>query len=67
MNGEPVYSGLIPAAAAQNAKVVTADGLRDLGVLAAKGVDLTEELLKSIEKKTKRDALRHIENPKLKA
>ena len=25
-------------------------------------VDLTEELLKSIEKKTKRDALRHIEN-----
>ena len=30
------------------------------------GVDLTEELLKSIEKKTKRDALRHIENPKLK-
>ena len=43
MNGEPVYSGLIPAAAAQNAKVVTADGLRDLGVLAAKGVDLTED------------------------
>ena len=31
------------------------------------GVDLTEELLKSIEKKTRRDALRHIENPKLKA
>ena len=31
------------------------------------GVDLTEELLKSIEKKTHRDALRHIENPKLKA
>ena len=31
------------------------------------GVDLTEELLKSLEKKTKRDALRHIENPKLKA
>ena len=31
------------------------------------GVDLTVELLKSIEKKTKRDALRHIENPKLKA
>ena len=30
------------------------------------GVDLTEELLKSIEKKTRRDALRHIENPKLK-
>ena len=31
------------------------------------GVDLTTELLKSIEKKTRRDALRHIENPKLKA
>ena len=31
------------------------------------GVDLTEELLISIEKKTRRDALRHIENPKLKA
>ena len=31
------------------------------------GVDLTEELQKSIDKKTKRDTLRHIENPKLKA
>ena len=31
------------------------------------GVDLTEELQKSIDKKTKRDALRHLENPKLKA
>ena len=31
------------------------------------GVDLTVELQKSIDKKTKRDALRHIENPKLKA
>ncbi len=31
------------------------------------GVDLTEELQRSIEKKTRRDALRHIENPKLKA
>jgi NTP pyrophosphatase (non-canonical NTP hydrolase) len=31
------------------------------------GIDLTEELLKSLEKKTHRDALRHIENPKLKA
>lgn len=29
------------------------------------GVDLTIELNKSIEKKTRRDALRHIENPKL--
>ena len=31
------------------------------------GVDLTEELQKSIDKKTHRDALRHLENPKLKA
>ena len=31
------------------------------------GVDLTEELWKSIEKKTKRDSLRHIANPKLQA
>ena len=31
------------------------------------GVDLTIELNKSIEKKTRRDALRHIENPKLQA
>ena len=30
------------------------------------GVDLTEELKKSIEKKTKRDANRHINNEKLK-
>lgn len=31
------------------------------------GVDLTEEFRLSIEKKTRRDTLRHIENPKLKA
>ena len=31
------------------------------------GVDLNEELKKSIEKKTIRDTLRHIANPKLKA
>ena len=31
------------------------------------GVDLTEELEKSIKKKTNRDSLRHIQNPKLKA
>lgn len=31
------------------------------------GVDLTEELQKSLEKKTNRDKLRHIANPKLKA
>ena len=29
------------------------------------GVDLTEEFKKSIEKKTRRDSLRHIENKKL--
>ncbi len=29
------------------------------------GVDLTEALIKSIEKKTKRDEQRHINNPKL--
>ena len=29
------------------------------------GVDLTKELEKSIEKKTNRDSLRHIANPKL--
>ena len=29
------------------------------------GVDLTEELKKSIEKKTQRDSLRHIHNKKL--
>lgn len=31
------------------------------------GVDLTKEFKKNIEKKTNRDSLRHIANPKLKA
>ena len=31
------------------------------------GVDLTEELRKSIDKKTQRDATRHLNNPKLQA
>jgi Predicted pyrophosphatase len=31
------------------------------------GVDLTEEFHKTMEKKTRRDSLRHISNPKLKA
>ena len=31
------------------------------------GVDLTEELQKSIQKKTLRDKTRHLDNPKLKA
>lgn len=31
------------------------------------GVNLTEALQKSLEKKTRRDATRHLDNPKLKA
>ena len=31
------------------------------------GVNLTEEFMKSLEQKTKRDSLRHLGNPKLKA
>ena len=31
------------------------------------GIDLTDEFEKNLSKKTKRDALRHIENPTLKA
>ena len=31
------------------------------------GTDITEELQKSFDKKTKRDATRHLNNPKLKA
>lgn len=31
------------------------------------GVNLTQELRRSIEKKTRRDATRHLNNPKLKA
>ena len=31
------------------------------------GIDLTEEFQKTMEKKTRRDSLRHISNPKLKA
>ncbi|MBQ6064245.1 MAG: nucleotide pyrophosphohydrolase [Prevotella sp.] len=31
------------------------------------GIDLTEEFAKNMEKKTNRDSLRHIQNPKLKA
>ncbi|MBO4314660.1 MAG: nucleotide pyrophosphohydrolase [Prevotella sp.] len=31
------------------------------------GIDLTKEFEKNMEKKTKRDSLRHIQNPKLKA
>ena len=45
MNGELVYAGLIPAAAAMNAQIVTPDGLRDLALLAAQGADLSETFL----------------------
>ena len=31
------------------------------------GIDLTEEFKKNLEKKTNRDSLRHIANPKLMA
>ncbi|MBQ9667660.1 MAG: nucleotide pyrophosphohydrolase [Prevotella sp.] len=31
------------------------------------GIDLTDEFIKNLEKKTHRDSLRHIANPKLKA
>ena len=31
------------------------------------GIDLTDEFEKNLQKKTQRDSLRHIENPKLKA
>ena len=31
------------------------------------GIDLTQEFKKNLEKKTRRDSLRHIENPKLMA
>ena len=31
------------------------------------GVDLTEAFRQSMEKKTNRDSIRHIQNPKLKA
>lgn len=31
------------------------------------GVDLTDEFRKSMEKKTRRDSMRHLNNPKLKA
>ena len=45
-----------------------ADVLFVLACLANQtGINLTEEFQKSMEKKTKRDSLRHIANPKLKA
>ena len=41
--------------------------LTELCLANQTGVDLTEELQKSIEKKTQRDSLRHIHNKKLMA
>ena len=69
--GEQSWKASDPRAA-DNGKTALGEEMADvLWVLLClanqTGVDLTEELLKSIEKKTKRDALRHIENPKLKA
>ena len=69
--GEQSWKATDPRAA-DNGRAALGDEMADvLWVLLClanqTGVDLTEELLKSIEKKTKRDALRHIENPKLKA
>ena len=50
----------------ENLGEVMADVLWVLICLANQtGIDLTEELKKSIEKKTKRDAERHINNEKL--
>ena len=41
MDGVPVYSDLVPAALAEDTYIVTPDGLRELGILAASGADLS--------------------------
>lgn len=69
--GDQSWKGSDPRAA-DNGRTALGEEMADvLWVLLClanqTGVDLTEELLKSIDKKTHRDALRHIENPKLKA
>ena len=58
--------------AADNGRQAMADEMADvLWVLIClanqTGVDLTDEFRKNLEKKTQRDSLRHIANPKLKA
>ena len=61
--GDPIFK----AGEKENLGEEMADVLWVLICLANQtGVDLTEELKKSIEKKTKRDAERHINNKKLK-
>ena len=69
--GEQSWKATDPRAADNGHKALgeeMADVLWVLLCLANQtGVDLTTELNKSIEKKTRRDALRHIENPKLMA
>ena len=69
--GEQSWKALDPRSA-DNGKEALGEEMADvLWVLIClanqTGVDLTEELKKSIEKKTQRDTLRHIANPKLKA
>ena len=67
--GEQSWKASDPRAADNGKKALgeeMADVLWVLLCLANQtGVDLTEELEKSIEKKTNRDSLRHIANPKL--
>ena len=67
--GEQSWKASDPRAADNGKKALgeeMADVLWVLLCLANQtGIDLTEELEKSIEKKTNRDSLRHIANPKL--
>ena len=60
------------ARAADNGRQALGDEMADvLWVLLClanqTGINLTDELQKNLAKKTRRDALRHIENPKLKS
>ena len=60
------------ARAADNGRQALGDEMADvLWVLLClanqTGINLTDELEKNLAKKTRRDALRHIENPKLKS
>ena len=57
--------------AKQNEKLDLADELADvlfvlICIANQTGIDLTEAFEKNLQKKTKRDQLRHINNPKLK-
>lgn len=69
--GEQSWKATDPRAA-DNGRQSLADEMADvLWVLLClanqTGVDLTDEFRKNLEKKTRRDALRHLENEKLKA